>query len=481
MKKKIALLSTTMLLSMAALTGCGKDNRKAISMWATFNTNYQAIIEKAIKNFEEQNPEWRIDYVKQNGSYDDLKDMVVKGVPAGNYPDLVVAYPDSVADFLYTGKALNIEPYMKNAEYGWTEEDFADIPEGYIVEGQSYMIPGTYSLPICKSTEAMYYNKAIIGVDLSDYDADINDGNPIDEDYLNSLTWDELFDHLCPAIIQWNDEQPDDQKIINTNTVAAAEWKDDWAVVGYDSDDNLFITLAEQYGYGYTSIDETTGSGKIEFVNDGMKGLMKKFNEAHSKHYFTTKGVVGKNVNYLSTVGAMIFSIGSTGGVGYQFSAQYPKDVGIARIPQKSFENEEDIKIINQGPSIAFMKRDVDTIEYAEHAWKFYKCLTEKQITTEWATTTGYTPIRKSVAETAAYMDYSNESKYELKTASRLTARNAKYATSVLDYLFVSPVFLGSSKARKAVGNLAGEVIGKAGLTDADLNTSFQNAYNNAI
>ena len=127
------------------------------------------------------------------------------------------------------------------------------------------------------------------------------------------------------------------------------------------------------------------------------------------------------------------------------------------------------------------MKRDVDTADYAEHAWKFYKHLTAKQITTEWATTTGYSPIRKSVAETAAYMDYANESKYELKTASRLTARNAKYASTVLDYLFVSPVFLGSSKARKAVGNLAGEVIGMADLTDAKLNQSFQQAYELAI
>ena len=219
MKKNIALLSTTLLLSLTALAGCGQDNRKAVTMWATFNTNYQAIIEKAIKNFEAANPEWRIDYVKQNGSYNDLKDMVVKGVPAGNYPD-------SVADFLYTGKALDITPYMTNEEYGWTKEDFDDIPTAYIEEGQNYMIEGTFSLPICKSTEAMYYNKAIIGVDLSEYDAEINGGEAIDEDYINSLTWDELFDHLCPAIVAWNNDQPDAKKLIDTSEGSkGAEWK----------------------------------------------------------------------------------------------------------------------------------------------------------------------------------------------------------------------------------------------------------------
>ena len=480
MKKNIALLSTTLLLSLTALAGCGQDNRKAVTMWATFNTNYQAIIEKAIKNFEAANPEWRIDYVKQNGSYNDLKDMVVKGVPAGNYPDLVVAYPDSVADFLYTGKALDITPYMTNEEYGWTKEDFDDIPTAYIEEGQNYMIEGTFSLPICKSTEAMYYNKAIIGVDLSEYDAEINGGEAIDEDYINSLTWDELFDHLCPAIVAWNNDQPDAKKLIDTSEGSkGAEWKDNWAVVGYDSDDNLFITLAEQYGYGYTSVDKQTGNGSIDFVNDGMKGLMKKFNDAYKNHYFTTKNIIGKNVNYLSTVGAMLFSIGSTGGVGYQFSTSNPLDVGVARIPQATTD-EDDAKIINQGPSIAFMKRDVETAAYAEHVWKFYKELTTTKIATEWATTTGYTPIRRSVTETADYQKYMDESLSELKTASRLTARNAKYAASVGDYLFSSPVFLGSSKARTAVGALAGACI-KDDNIDANIDKLFNEAYNNAI
>ena len=295
-----------------------------------------------------------------------------------------------------------------------------------------------------------------------------------------SLTWEELFDHLCPAIIAYNDAQDAEHKII----VPSGDYVDKWAVVGYDSDDNLFITLAEQYGYGYTSLNSQTGKGSIDFNNPEMKALMKKFNEAHTKHYFTTKGVVGKNVNYLSTSGNMLFSIGSTGGVSYQFNASTPKDVGVAPIPQAA---GKDAKVINQGPSIAFLKRGktediADT--RAKGVWNFYKAWTSTEIGVEWATTTGYSPIRQTVMSSDSYLEYASTSGKSEKTLDILTARNAQYAASVVDDLFSSPVFSGSSKARDAVAGLAADCIGNKGgglITDAQLGIYFTNAYNNAI
>ena len=43
-----------------------------------------------------------------------LKDEVVKGVPANNYPDVVAAYPDSVADFITAGVPLKMDKYMNS-------------------------------------------------------------------------------------------------------------------------------------------------------------------------------------------------------------------------------------------------------------------------------------------------------------------------------------------------------------------------------
>lgn len=442
-----------------------------ITIWTTFNDTYQAIINNAIAELQEIEPNITVNNVKQQGSYDDLKKMCIDGAAVDNYPDLVAAYPDSVADFINYNIALDIDPYMNNSKYGWTEDDFNDIPESYIEAGQKYSIPGTYSLPNAKSTEAMYYNQTVlVGLDLSAYDSSINGGRPLNDAYLQSLTWEELFEHLVPALDAYDQAQDSAHKIIDRTTFT------DWAWVGYDSDDNLFITLAEQYGYGYTSINQTTGKGILNFNNDDMKGLMKKFKGYNDKHYFTTKGVINTNVNYRSTANAMLFSIGSTGGVKYQFSSDNPLNVGVAMIPQAAGRAK---RVISQGPDFAFLDHQVDNRALA--TWLFYKLFTSTKYNTAWATTTGYSPIRYSVMETEDYLDYSNYLDKDDNTLARLTAFNASYAASILDYLFTSPVFKGSSTARQQVGTIYAACVSAGDDLDNQINSIFQTAYDNTI
>lgn len=474
--KKTKLLLVLATMGMAtSLASCGGNNgttsNKTITMWATFNATYQAIIEKAIAEYEKTYPGYKVEYTKYSGSYSDLSSACVKGFSANNYPDMAVVYPDSVADFLMAGRAQDMSSYMNNAEYGWTKEDIEDIPSGYLAESTSYFVEGAYSLPLCKSTEAMYYNRNIIGVDLSVYDESINNGEPLTDAYINNLTWEELFDHLAPALIRYN--EANNNALIDTN----GSYKDQWAVLGYDSDDNFFITLAEQYGYGYTSINKATGVGSVDFVNDDMKGLMKTLNNAYKNRYVATQGTIGTYSNYLTTTGQMIFAIGSTGGVSYQFSDTSHYDVGVARIPHAA---GKEYKVINQGPSVAFLKNVTDQEAHAEQCWKFYKILTSTKLATEWSLNTGYAPVRLSVAETEEYLEYANENKYELNTVNRLTARNATYVGTVLDSLFSSPVFYGSSKARNAVKGLLADCLRSTNI-NGEIDTLFQTAYNNSI
>ena len=446
-----------------------------ILVQTTFNDTYGQIFKDAITSLAKKEPHLTVKYDKYSGSYSDLKDEVVKGVPANNYPDVVAAYPDSVADFINAGVPLKMDKYMNNADYGWTAEEKADFYEAYLAEGQNYSIPGTYSLPIAKSTEAMYYDSnKIIGLNLASIDPSINNGQAITEDYINSLTWDEMFNKFAPALLAYRETlaTPALKKaFLDTETYP------DWAVVGYDSDDNLFITLAEQYGYGYTSMDPATGNGSIDFVNDGMKNLMKQFNAAYKNKYFTTKGIIGTNINYRSNEDAVLFSIGSTGGVNYQFSSQNPKNVGVAKVPQAAGKAT---KLIQQGPSLAFLKHSGDdSNNRGLGAWLFYKELTQVRSCIAWATTTGYSPIRKSVAESDDFLDFSDPDNFPEKTSDRLKALNAAYQESTMNYLFVSPVFKGSSEARTQVAGIVTKAIGDQDLTDAELNTLFTTAANN--
>lgn len=419
-----------------------------ISIWTTLS--YQTQLENMIASFEEANPNIHVENVKVSGSYDDLKSQTIQGFPTDNYPDIVLAYPDHVADYLDYNKAANMESYMNNETYGWTEDEIDDIVPSFLSEGSDYSVPGVYSLPFCKSTEAMFYNASVlVGLNLSTVDPTINNGNALTEDYLNNLTWDELFDKLCPAILEYNEGLDEKAKILNQTEDG------NWAVIGYDSDDNLFITLAEQYGFAYTEIDETTGKGKALWNTPEMKALLKKFNDAKAKHYFMTKGTLGGYVNYEFVEGSCLFSVGSTGGVKYQNPESNPFNVNVARIPQANHNN---IKLINQGPSLAFLKHpgsDGKTDKARlEAAWKFYKHTAETANVTAWATATGYMPTRYSSYESEAYLEYSNTEDKDMYSLELLTAKNATYCSTVLNNLFASPVFKGSSECRSQVGGL---------------------------
>jgi len=457
-----------------------------ITVNATFNDTYGTLIQNAIAELSIDEPNLTVNYKKISGAYTDLQTTIMNGFSTNDYPDVAVQYPDAVANFISANRSLNIEPYMDNADYGWTQEEKDDVYPNYLAEGQSYVIDGTYSLPAAKSTEAMYYDgDKLLGINLSGIDPEINNGMPLSDVYFDNLTWEELFDHLCPALIEYNNALPAAEKIIKTQG-----YEDQWAVCGYDSDDNLFITLAEQYGYGYTTIDEY-GNGHLEFVNDGMKNLMKVFNNAYNNHYFTTKGLIGGStyVNSLSNADAVLFSIGSTGGVSYQFSSTNPKDIRVAHIPHAA---DRERKMINQGPSFVFLKHfkdltseqdsNIDT-NRALGSWLFYKKFASTKFATPWSMTTGYSPIRKTVSQSDDWIDYCDINNTSPKTIGRLLARNAVYAGSCGDELFSSPVFKGCAEARSQVGGLLTTLCAKApkDLTDDFINQTFQAAYDAAI
>ena len=445
-----------------------------ITFWSTFNDSYQTVIQNIAAAFKEIEPNVTVNIVKQSGSYDDIADLVIQGFAVNNYPDMVVSYPDHVANYINYNKALDVEPYMTDANYGWTDEDFDDILPNFLEEGESYSIPGVYSLPFAKSTEAMFYNEdVLIGLNLATIDPTINNGLPLTHDYLNNLTWEELFNKLCPAILRYNTEV--EQILLETEAYHA--------VFGYDSDDNLFITLAQQYGYDYTALDQNTGYAEVLFNNDGMKGLMKKFNSYYNDGYLITKGTSeGGYTNSFFTKRNTLFSVGSTGGYKYQADGA-DFNVGVANIPHA--EGKERY-VINQGPSISILKSTAsDANNRALASWLFYKFLTNTTNSTYWATETGYMPVRYSVYETEAFMDYANTDGKPQMSTELLGAKTARFSqvVSSSDELFFSPVFKGSSEARQQVGSIMTQSLlqPEADFTDTWLNGIFEKAVNETL
>ena len=440
------------------------------------NSSYGDSIDDFIAAFQRLEPNVTVINTKESASYQGVMDKVIQGVPANNYPDLVVGYPDAIEQVMELGKVLKLDNYINDPNYGWNEEDLEDIIDTYLQEGRSYPRSGTWSLPFSKSTEAMFYNKdVLIGLDLTSIDPTINEGNPLTASYIENLTWEELFDHLAPAIIAYNDALPANSKIILDNETYSK------AVLGYDSDDNLFITLAEQYGYGYTSIDDY-GEGHLDFINDGMKSLVKTWNRAKNNGYVITKGSSkgGSYTNYSFTAEAMLFTIGSTGGLKYQTSSNF--ETAIAPIPQAA---GRDRKVINQGPSLALL--DHNDANRALASWLFAKFITNEENSLSWSVNTGYLPIRYSVSESSAYRNVIaeglNADVHDLDHLKAVCSQYVGNSTYVGNALFASPVFKGSSEARIQVGGLLTQALALSteDCTDEAINTLFQTAYDNTL
>ena len=480
MKKRSTLtLIMASALIATSLAGCGQpeiDDGTKIIFRCTFNDNFAAVIKKAAADFQKKYPEYRVAYDKFSGDYNMMADDVVKTSAVGGHPDMTVVYPDSVANFINLGISLNIQPLMESKEVykagddeeaivGWTDEERSHIPDGYMEEGSNYQVPGIYSMPFCRSTELMYYNRtALIGIDLSQIDDTINDGERLDDDYIQNLTWEELFDHLCPALIEYNNRLPDDKKILKPSTTYPQPY-----VVGYDSDDNFFITLAQQYGLGYTSIKD--GAGSIDFVNkkadgsfdsvpDGWVNMIKTLSNAHQKNYLTTQAIEGAYTSKLSTTNACLFSIGSSAGAQNQFLDSNPFDVGVARIPQA--EGTARNYCIGQGPSIAFLSRGA-TQEIkdrrARGMWLFYKELTNTKWATEWAVTTDYAPINDTVLTQDAYLRYKSLVGKDPATLEILKARVSEKIGELIEDFYGTALFVGSGKARSAVKGLIRDIL----------------------
>ena len=98
MNKKVLALFP--LVASVLLAGCGGNTPTPASSGAsgglvtedttiTFwsNSSYGDLIDSLATEFKKIEPKVTFVNVKQTGSYNDVKDMVVQGIPANNYPD----------------------------------------------------------------------------------------------------------------------------------------------------------------------------------------------------------------------------------------------------------------------------------------------------------------------------------------------------------------------------------------------------------
>lgn len=400
------------------------EHEASITFWHTMGAANRAVLDQMITGFNAIYPNITITHASQGG-YDELRDKVSAAIPAGTTPTMAYCYPDHVADYMSAGAIQNLNPYINSTIFGLGLEDdptlagpVSDFIPGYWQEGREYMTPGTYSVPFSKSTELMFYNKTF-------FDA-------------HSLTVPTSWEQLIAVARQIKTIDPSSTPF------------------GYDSDANWFITLCEQMGIPYTSLN---ADEHFLFNNDQAKDMVEMIKGWYDEGLITTQGSSPNNA-YTSTQfteGKLYMTVGSTGGTRYNFSTNF--EVGVAAVPQY----QGSTKIISQGPSITVFKRATDAEKIA--AWLFYKWISNTRNSAVYSVLSGYNPVRSSSFETDVY---TTNRVVTPGTESELIADVAAFVPAIEDWYFVSPAFKGSSTAREEVGGiLANVLLGLKSIDDA--------------
>ena len=471
MKKRIIslLLVLSMIFSAAAMVSCnggegageGNTGKVAyevpaegydgsavtITFYHSMGQKLQDVLNTYIPEFNKLYPNITVEHSSM-GNYDGVRDQIKTALTAGNQPNIAYCYPDHVALYNVAKAVVPLDSFIEStitvtdatgaeSVLGFTAEQIADFIPGYYQEGAAFDEAGTmYTLPMSKSTEALYYNKTFFeknGLSLP-------------------TTWEEMG-KLCEQI-----------KAIDPDCVP----------LGYDSEANWFITMCEQYGSDYTSLNEDE---HFLFDNETNRSFVKTFREWYQKGYVTTEEIYGSYTSglFTATEGQKCYMvIGSTGGASYQQPPQVDGnplfETAMATPPQV---NPAAPKVISQGPSVCIFK-DTNPQEVVA-SWLFVKFLTTNvEFQASFSMASGYAPVIKSVQSNPVYQQWLDAA----NGYTNLTAMSVKLALAQSDAYFVSPAFNGSSEARDQVGTLMQDALVS---TDADIDATIKKLFEKAV
>ena len=455
MKVKAFLLALPLM--MGALSGCANSGSKGlkIKFWHTFGQTVVDGLKSKIADFkklvkENDGVDVEIE-MKYQGGYDDIAKLISDGFAVKNSPTIAVAYPDNVADYIEVGKSagvdfvVNLDQFIKSSEVGFGKEswlgdkyDEEDFVEDFYEEGSAYTLDGTYSLPFLKSTEIMFYNMDLLVEVMKDYKPEFASSKTKIKEYMARISWTDFMD-LC-AQIKANMKK-------YSNMLEVPMW--------YDSDANYIITKMFQNDVPYTSID-SAGKGKIDFAkgSDAFDKVVNLLDDARSNYadgLFTTKGIKNTYGSDFFTNEKCIFSIGSSGGSGYNFPQADAFELGVCRVPAS---NNKPI-YVSQGPTLAMFNDrglDKDVNEKAQrYAWKFMKYITNGQVNAEICVngSEGYVPVRHSAYETSFFQDFMAEGE-KYAQCYKVVVEDVNSEGGYL----VSKAFKGSASLRDECGSM---------------------------
>ena len=433
-----------------AVPAVGYDGSEVTIKFAhTMGAKLREVLDYHIGEFNALYPNIHIEH-SSYGGWGDIAGLINTEIIGDNQPNIAYCYPDHVAQYNMAWATVTLDELIASEiqvahadgtteQLGLTQAQIDDFIDGFYNEGLAYGDGLMYTMPLSKSTEVLYYNKTFFEAN----------------NLTVPTTWEEM-EAVCKTI-----------KELDPKSIP----------LGYDSEDNWFITMCEQYGYPYTS---ATGDHYL-FNNDDCKSFVKMIRDWHQKGYVTTEALYGAYTSGLFTeqdksISHSYMCIGSSGGASYQIPENKAFEVGVAPSPQV---NPAAPKVISQGPSLCILKGGKTSDQQVVASWLFVKYLTTNMaFQTEFSSTSGYMPVLESAQQNETYAAWlSKANGYDF-----LTALVVKEGLEQADSYFTSPAFVGSSIARTQVGYLLSKCMSEqSNDIDKLINDAFKDAYDKCV
>jgi len=363
---KTLLLAAAALAALAA-PGCGRkgDDRVVVSFWHTQRGTNQEALAKIIAGFNGSQERYRV-VAQYVGGYDQIYRKMVVSIRANKPPALVVAYESMVVDYHKAGAVVDLDRYLTDPECGFTAESLADIYPQFI-ERNRFRRYGNklLSFPFTKSVLMMYYNKGLL--------RQLGYERPPE-------TWDE-FVSICRAAKEAGKRGY--ALSVDASTIDAMVYSFGGQLLSDDDSRTLLggeparavyrlieLMMRDRLAY---MILEKSDDDRIDLAN-GRSAFMIRSS--------TTRPFLEMQVDELKKAGKP--------------SAEWdlaiiPHAPGVAPVT------------VMFGANICMLKT---TPEVQRGAWEFIKHFTSAEVTAEWATKSGYLPVRKSAVETATLREF---------------------------------------------------------------------------
>lgn len=463
-----------------------------ITIWHANGADIEQLMIKAIEGFKVMYPNITVNLAETKGNYDTIREDMNNAIKGGTPPNIVQGYPDHMAEYLSYGALEPLSPYMFDKTFGFgmdedhAAETFADIVGPYVVENAGIGMDGEfYSMPFNKSTEVLIFNK--------DY-AEKVWALPNSKFEVGQYpeTWQEMMDFADEVNLIKDDlidYYNNEKRETKWTPAQLADYKTNFRPLAYDSVDNAAITALRQWGGNYTA-KNSDGTGMIRFDEGDEAFEVLKYFSQNNKRITIPQYYSGANYSSdMFKAGRIAATIGSSGGARHN-TPEFAKDgkplfdYEVRPIPYNSETGSR--AVIQQGTNYGVVKMDANEAEKLA-SWLLIKHFMSADMQIPFSQGTGYTPVRKSIAQDARMTGFfegketvGNDVGLPLDGARLMNSQAIQAGIAQSPYQFTDVAFVGSASIRGYWGTALSQSILLATYKEEDvrgfLNRSISNA-----